>query len=57
MLDSAPFANPGFGFHNARVLSALIAWISSANPMWGSPRILGELRKIGIDVAKSAVEK
>ena len=28
-----------------------------ANPTWGSPRIVGELRKIGITVAKSTVEK
>jgi transposase InsO family protein len=28
-----------------------------ANPTWGSPRIMGELRKLGIDVAKSTVEK
>lgn len=26
------------------------------NPTWGSPRIVGELHKIGIDVAKSTVE-
>jgi hypothetical protein len=30
-------------------------WLS--NPTWGSPRIVGELHKIGIDVAKSTVEK
>jgi putative transposase len=28
-----------------------------ANPMWGSPRIVGELRKVGINVTKSTVEK
>jgi putative transposase len=28
-----------------------------SNPSWGSPRIVGELHKIGIDVAKSTVEK
>src|ERR671938_337934 len=28
-----------------------------ANPLWGSPRIVGELRKLGIEVAKSTVEK
>ena len=28
-----------------------------ANPTWGSPRIVGELRKVGIEVAKSTVEK
>ena len=35
----------------------LIREISAANPRWGSPRILGELRKLGIPVAKSTVEK
>jgi putative transposase len=28
-----------------------------SNPTWGSPRIIGELRKLGIHVAKSTVEK
>jgi len=28
-----------------------------ANPTWGAPRIVGELRKLGIEVAKSTVEK
>jgi putative transposase len=28
-----------------------------SNPTWGSPRIVGELRKLGITVAKSIVEK
>ena len=28
-----------------------------ANPTWGSPRIVGELRKLGITVAKATVEK
>jgi putative transposase len=27
-----------------------------ANPTWGSPRIVGELRKLGIHVAKVTVE-
>ena len=31
--------------------------MSAANPGWSSPRIVGELRKLGIDVAKSTVEK
>ncbi len=35
----------------------LIRKISAANTTWGSPRIVGELRKLGIDVAKSTVEK
>ena len=38
-------------------LRALIREISATNPCWGSPRILGELRKLGIAVAKSTVEK
>ena len=28
-----------------------------SNPTWGSPRIVGELHKIGIEVAKATVEK
>lgn len=35
----------------------LVRKISAANPTWGSPRIMGELRKLGIEVAKSTVEK
>ena len=35
----------------------LIRKISAANPTWGSPRILAELRKLGIEVAKSTVKK
>ena len=31
--------------------------MSQANPLWGSPRIHGELRKLGIDVAQSTVAK
>ena len=31
--------------------------MSRGNPLWGAPRIVGELGKIGIDVAKSTVEK
>jgi putative transposase len=38
-------------------LRALIRDVSRANPPWGSPRILGELRKLGIAVAKSTIEK
>ena len=38
-------------------LRELIRELSAANPRWGSPRILGELRKLGIPVAKSTVEK
>jgi putative transposase len=35
----------------------LIRRMSRANPTWGPPRIVGELRKLGIDVAQSTVEK
>jgi putative transposase len=35
----------------------LIRKISGANPLWGTPRIIGELGKLGIDVAKSTVDK
>jgi hypothetical protein len=35
----------------------LIQKMWRANPTWGSPRIVGELRKLGINVAKSTVEK
>jgi hypothetical protein len=35
----------------------LIENMWQANPTWGSPRIVGELRKLGIHVAKSTVEK
>jgi hypothetical protein len=31
--------------------------MSTSNPLWGAPRIVGELGKIGIEVAKSTVEK
>jgi hypothetical protein len=27
------------------------------HPTWGAPRIVGELRKVGIEVTKSTVEK
>ncbi len=35
----------------------LIKQLASANIGWGVPRIVGELRKLGIHVAKSTVEK
>jgi hypothetical protein len=31
--------------------------MSSANPLWGTPRIVDELGKLGIEVAKSTVDK
>jgi hypothetical protein len=41
----------------AKEIRELIRKMSRANPTWGSPRIMGELKKLGIDVAKSTVEK
>jgi transposase InsO family protein len=41
----------------AKDIQALIKRMSQANPTWGSPRIMGELRMLGIAVAKSTVEK
>jgi putative transposase len=35
----------------------LIRKISGANPLWGTPRIVGELGKLGINVTKSTVDK
>ena len=40
----------------AKEVRKLIQAMWQANPTWGSPRIVGELRKLGIDVAKSTVE-
>lgn len=36
---------------------ALIREISMSNPLWGAPRIHGELLKLGIDVSQSTVAK
>jgi putative transposase len=41
----------------AKDVRDLIRQMWRANPTWGSPRIVGELRKLGIEVAKSTVEK
>jgi putative transposase len=40
----------------AKEVRKLIQAMWQANPTWGSTRIVGELRKLGIDVAKSTVE-
>lgn len=40
-----------------REVRDLIRRMSSANPLWGAPRIVGELNKIGIDLPKSTVAK
>jgi putative transposase len=41
----------------AKEVRQLIRAMWQANPTWGSPRIVGELRKLGIKVAKSTVEQ
>lgn len=38
-------------------LRTLIRRMWQSNPTWGSPRIVGELQKLGIEVAKSTVER
>ena len=35
----------------------LIREMSIANPLWGAPRIHGELRKLGIDIGQTSVAK
>jgi hypothetical protein len=35
----------------------LIRQMSGANPLWGAPRIHGELLKLGIDVGQTSVAK
>jgi hypothetical protein len=38
-------------------LRALIRRMSMENPLWGAPRIQGELLKLGIDVGQTSVAK
>ena len=40
-----------------RDLRVLIRQMSMENPLWGAPRIHGELLKLGFDVAQSSVAK
>jgi len=40
----------------AKEVRDLIRTMWQANPTWGAPRIVSELRKLGIEVAKSTVE-
>ena len=49
----ASLGRPGI----AKDLRDLIREISGANPLWGAPRVHGELLKLGIDVAQSTVAK
>jgi hypothetical protein len=38
-------------------IRVLIRQMHAANPLWGAPRIHGELRKLGIDIAQTTVAK
>jgi hypothetical protein len=38
-------------------IRALIRQMQAANPLWGAPRIHGELQKLGIEIAQSTVAK
>ena len=38
-------------------LRALIRQMSAENPLWGAPRVHGELLKLGFEVAQSSVAK
>ena len=41
----------------AQEVRALIRQMAAANPLWGAPRIHGELQKLGISVSQAAVAK
>ena len=38
-------------------IKALVARLATANPLWGAPRIHGELLKLGIDVAERTISR
>src|SRR5258705_6558606 len=40
-----------------RTYAKLIHEMSIANPLWGAPRIHGELRKLGIEIGQTSVAK
>jgi hypothetical protein len=40
-----------------RDIRALIRQMSTANPLWGAPRIHGELLKLGIEISQATVAK
>jgi hypothetical protein len=45
------------GRKSTQTCGALIRRISVDNPLWGAPRIHGELLKLGFEVAQSSVAK
>jgi transposase InsO family protein len=38
-------------------IQVLIRQMSKANPLWGAPRIHGELQKLGVEISQAAVSK
>ena len=38
-------------------IKALVTRMAAANPLWGAPRIHGELQKLGIEVAERTVSR
>src|SRR5207247_6139758 len=38
-------------------IRALVARMAAANPLWGAPRIHGELQKLGIDIGERTVSR
>ena len=38
-------------------IKALVTRMAAANPLWGAPRIHGELQKLGIDIAERTVSR
>jgi DNA invertase Pin-like site-specific DNA recombinase len=40
-----------------REIRALVSRMAAANPLWGAPRIHGELLKLGIDVSERTVSR
>ena len=40
-----------------RGVRELIREMSGANPLWGAPRIHGELLKLGIEISQATVAK
>ncbi|HMC08729.1 MAG TPA: integrase core domain-containing protein [Actinomycetota bacterium] len=41
----------------APAVRGLIRRMSTANPLWGAPRIHGELQKLGVEISQAAVSK
>jgi putative transposase len=56
VLDAKSRRRPGRP-NVAAEIRDLIRNLSQANPLWGAPRIHGELLKLGIEVAQSTVAK